>query len=66
MSGIGIVNLLETGVTLNLGSGGNLWITDRFGLNGQLIYKLSALGGDLQKSHIFGTAGIVYSTRCAL
>jgi hypothetical protein len=61
LSGIGIVNLLETGVTLNLGSGGTLWITDRFGLNGQLIYKLSALGGDLQKSHIFGTAGIVYS-----
>lgn len=61
LSGISIVNLLETGVTLNLGGGGTLWITDRFGFNGQLIYKLSALGGDLQKSHICGTAGIVYN-----
>lgn len=61
LSGISILNLLETGVTLNLGGGGTLWITDRFGFNGQLIYKLSALGGDLQKSHICGTAGIVYN-----
>lgn len=61
LGGISIVNLLETGITLNIGGGGTLWITDRFGLNGQLMYKLSALGGDFQRSHIFATAGIVYS-----
>ena len=61
LGGISIVNLLETGITLNLGGGGTLWITDRFGLNGQLMYKLNALGGDFQRSHIFATAGIVYS-----
>lgn len=61
LGGISIVNLLETGVTLNLGGGGTLWITDRFGLNGQLMYKLNALCGDFQRPHIFGTGGIVYS-----
>ncbi|NCT10251.1 MAG: hypothetical protein GW772_09270 [Flavobacteriia bacterium] len=61
LGGMSIVNLLETGITLNLGGGGTLWITDRFGLNGQLMYKLNASGGDFQRSHIFGTAGIVYS-----
>ena len=61
LGGISIVNLLETGITLNLGGGGTLWMTDRIGFNGQLMYKLSALGGDFQRSHIFGTAGIVYS-----
>lgn len=61
LGGISIVNLLETGVTLNVGVGGTLWITDRFGLNGQLMYKLSVLGGHFQRSHIFGSAGIVYS-----
>lgn len=61
LGGISIVNLLETGITLNFGGGGTFWITDRIGLNGQLMYKLSALGGDIQRSHIFSTAGIVYS-----
>lgn len=61
LGGISIVNLLETGITLNLGGGGTFWITDSIGLNGQLMYKLSAVGGDLQKSHIFSSAGIVYS-----
>lgn len=59
--GISIVNLLETGITLNFGGGSTLWISDRIGLNGQLMYKLSALGGDFQRSHIVATAGIVYS-----
>lgn len=61
LGGISIVNLIETGITLNIGGGGTLWVTDRIGLNGQLMYKLSALGGDFQRSHIFATAGIVYS-----
>lgn len=61
LAGVGVVNLLDTGLTLNLGGGGTLWVTKNIGLNGQFIYKVSTIGGDLQKSHLFTSAGIVYS-----
>ncbi len=61
LGGVGVVNLLDTGLTLNVGGGGTLWIANNIGLNAQLIYKVSTIGGELQKSHIFGSAGIVYS-----
>lgn len=61
LAGVGVVNLLDTGLTLNLGGGGTLWLSKNIGLNSQLIYKLSTIGGELQRSHFFGSAGIVYS-----
>jgi hypothetical protein len=61
LGGVGVVNLLDTGLTLNLGGGGTLWILKNIGLHAQLMYKISTLGSDLQRSHIFGSAGIVYS-----
>lgn len=61
LAGVGVVNLLDTGLTLNLGGGGTLWVSNSIGLNGQLIYKVSTIGGELQRSHFFGSAGIVYS-----
>lgn len=61
LGGIGIVNLLDTGLTFNVGGGGTLWITNSIGLNGQLIYKNSLFGSEFQRSHFFGSVGIVFS-----
>lgn len=61
LGGIGVVNLLDTGLTLNLGGGGTLWIAKNIGLHAQLMYKVAAIGGEFQKSHFFSSAGIVYS-----
>lgn len=61
LAGVGVVNLLDTGLTLNLGGGGTLWISDSIGLHAQLMYKVSTIGGELQRSHFFGSGGIVYS-----
>jgi hypothetical protein len=61
LGGVGVVNLLDTGLTLNLGGGGTLWISKSIGLHSQLMYKVSTIGSNLQRSHFFGSAGIVYS-----
>lgn len=61
LAGVGVVNLLDTGLTLNLGGGGTLWVHKNIGLNAQLMYKVSTIGGEFQRSHFFGSAGIVYS-----
>lgn len=61
LGGIGLVNLLDSGMTFNIGGGGTLWIAKNIGLNGQLMYKVSTLGSDLQRSHFFSSAGIIYS-----
>lgn len=46
--------------TINLGAGGTLWISDKFGLTGQILFKLSETKFSSQRSHNFGTAGLVY------
>ncbi|MCI2228644.1 hypothetical protein MC378_05650 [Polaribacter sp. MSW13] len=46
--------------TLNFGGGATYWITDRFGIQGQLTYKLNGGSSRTQRSHIFGSGGIVY------
>jgi len=46
--------------TVNIGAGGTIWISDRFGLTGELMRKLSENRFTSQKSHTFGSAGIVY------
>ena len=61
LGGLGIVNLLDSGLTVNTGAGGTLWVTDSIGLNAQLIYKNSLFGSELQKSHFFSSAGLVFS-----
>jgi hypothetical protein len=45
---------------INFGIGGTLWISDRFGLNGQLMYKVNHLGFQSQGSHIYGSGNLVY------
>ena len=45
---------------LDFGVGGTLWIFERIGLNGQLIYKYNNLGTISQPSHIFASGGLVY------
>ena len=45
---------------LDFGAGGTLWIFERIGLNGQLIYKYNNLGTISQPSHIFASGGLVY------
>lgn len=46
--------------TLNFGLGGTIWISDRFGLTGELMYKYNQERFQSQKSHTFASAGIVY------
>lgn len=46
--------------TLNFGAGGTLWISERFGLNGQLVYKISENRFTSERSHTFGSVGLVY------
>jgi len=59
--GFGLVNLLDSGFTFNAGAGGTYWITDVIGLNAQLFYKVSIFSTEFQRSHIFGSAGLIYS-----
>lgn len=46
--------------TLNFGAGGTLWISDRFGVNGQLNYRYNEERFRSQRSHLFGSAGLVF------
>ncbi|WP_139059125.1 hypothetical protein [Polaribacter reichenbachii] len=45
---------------INIGGGGTLWLTDRFGLNGQAMYKINYYGLQSQGSHIYVGGAIVY------
>ena len=46
--------------TLNFGAGGTLWVSERFGLHGQLAYRYNEEKFSSQRSHIFGSGGLVY------
>lgn len=61
LGGLGVVNLLDSGLTINVGSGATLWVSKSIGLNGQLQYKMSTFGGEFQRSHFFSSMGIIYS-----
>ena len=61
LAGFGLVNLLDSGFTFNAGAGGTYWIKDVIGLNAQLFYKVSIFSTEFQRSHIFGSAGLIYS-----
>jgi hypothetical protein len=45
---------------INFGAGGTLWVSDRIGLNGQLMYKYNYLGLKSQGSHLYGFGTVVY------
>ncbi len=45
---------------INVGGGGTLWFSDRFGLNGQAMYKINYYGLQKQGSHIYVGGGLVY------
>ena len=45
---------------LDFGAGGTLWIFERIGLTGQLIYKYNNLRSDSQPSHLFASGGLAY------
>ncbi|MBU3010868.1 hypothetical protein KO506_05610 [Polaribacter vadi] len=45
---------------INVGGGGTLWLSDRFGLNGQAMYKINYYGLQSQGSHIYVGGAIVY------
>ncbi|WP_397445489.1 hypothetical protein [Polaribacter sp. R77954] len=56
-------SLIDTRFTLplvNFGVGGALWVSDNFGLQGQLLYKYNNSGFQSQASHVFASGGIVY------
>lgn len=46
--------------TLNFGAGSTFWFSDKFGLNGELMYKFNEERFSSQKSHIFAGLAIVY------
>lgn len=47
-------------LSLNLTVGGTLWVTERIGLTGRLIYKTVSYNSTSMASHIQGLAGVVY------
>ena len=47
--------------TLNFGLGNSYWISERFGLKTQVIYKFSEKRFESMQSHFQFTLGVVYS-----
>lgn len=45
---------------INFGAGGTFWISDSFGLNGQLMYKINHLDYQSQGTHIYASGNLVY------
>jgi hypothetical protein len=48
-------------VSLNFMGGGTLWITERFGLTGRLIYKNVSSSSESMSSHFQGLGGIIFN-----
>lgn len=46
--------------TVNIGAGGTLWISEKFGLNGQFEYRLNETRFVNQSSHLFISTSLVY------
>ena len=47
--------------TMNLGVGNTFWLSSKYGLNFQLIYKYSKDIIQSQRSHLYPSLGLVYS-----
>ena len=52
--------------TLNLGAGNTYWLTDRIGVNTQLMYKFSEKRFSSMRSHFNFTLGVVYNFNFSL
>lgn len=48
-------------VSLNFMGGGTLWISERFGLTGRLIYKNVSSSSESMSSHLQGLGGIIFN-----
>lgn len=46
-------------ITLNIGGGGTLWVSDNFGLTARMVYKYFGLP-EFPRSHIYASGGFVY------
>jgi len=53
-------------VSLNFMGGGTLWITERFGLTGRLIYKNVSSSSESMSSHVQGLGGIIFNLNLGL
>lgn len=47
--------------TFNFGAGGTYWLNEKWGINGQLMYKHSLETFQSMRSHLQGTIGVVYN-----
>ena len=56
-----LVNAIRPTPTVNLGVGNTFWVSSRIGLNIQVLYKYSEDRYQSQYSHIYASAGLVYS-----
>ena len=56
-----IISGLRTTPTLNFGAGNTFWISSRIGINVQAMYKYSEEKFESQRSHVYGSFGLVYS-----
>ena len=48
-------------VSLNFMGGGTLWVTERFGLTGRLIYKNVSSSSESMSSHFQGLGGVIFN-----
>ncbi|TXD54200.1 MULTISPECIES: hypothetical protein [unclassified Polaribacter] len=48
-------------LSLNFMGGGILWLTDRFGLTGRLIYKNVSADSESMATHFQGLAGVIFN-----
>lgn len=60
--GSSVVKVPDTrALTLNVGGGATFWLSNRFGLNGQVTYKNSSSKSLSLRSHNYFSLGVVYS-----
>lgn len=45
---------------IHIGGGGTWWISDKFGLNGQMTYRINNNGFASQASHLFASGSLVF------
>ncbi|MFK8060821.1 MAG: hypothetical protein AB8B78_12115 [Polaribacter sp.] len=58
--GGGFIEAEKLTPTVNFGAGGTFWISDKVGLNGQIMYKFNEERFQSQRSHTFGSVGLIY------
>lgn len=56
-----LISALRLTPTANFGAGTTFWFNSKYGLNLQVLYKYSQSEFQSQESHIYPSAGLVYS-----